>query len=64
MHLDGSKDASSVKKIPKYAKLKSNVSLSLSLMSELKKSFLINCGSIKQMSIAAALFIIEDNQIC
>ena len=40
MYLNDPEDASSVKNNIKYAKLKSNVSLSLSLMSELKKSFL------------------------
>ena len=39
MHLNDPKDASSVKIIIKYAKLKSKVSLNLSLMSELKKIF-------------------------
>ena len=43
MYLNDPEDASSVKNNIKYAKLKSNVSLSLSLMSELKISFLINC---------------------
>ena len=42
MYLNDPEDASSVKNNIKYAKLKSNVSLSLSLMSELKKSFLIS----------------------
>ena len=44
MYLNDPEDASSVKNNIKYAKLKSNVSLSLSLMSELKISFLINCA--------------------
>ena len=63
MYLNDPEDASSVKNNIKYAKLKSNVSLSLSLMSELKITFLINCGSIRQMSIAAtsALLTIRDN---
>ena len=39
MHLNDPKDASSVKNNIKYANIKSNVSLNLSLMSELKKFF-------------------------